>query len=614
MKSLSVFATVSTECIVMNKCTPKELKILKENLYAIQQLDAFGQLPAPGLLELRSLYDGSYQDCNRISGKKYETNYCYLLIIPGKNKNCSSNSSTPSYSSLPVRYAACLPESCDHEQMKNIFNQISIYPFTACNAFCVKNKVEKDITFWGFSFFLMIISTTVILTSSVGYFRETIWGISSAEECYTFMKVLLTFSVWTNSEQILSVKEQKPGHIRSLDCIRFFSTCWVVTVHAFLYFYFADTLEPVLQFPKHFWNHLMLNAPTTWILFYTHRYLRLTPPIITFIWVFIVYGPYIQGVFEATYLNQISLQIKTCRNYWWRNLLFINNFDNSESGSSTACYNISWYLAVDMQLYLIAPIVLVAFYFSLSAGTSLILAGCVGSIITTYLLFEKYDIPADMIGNGDQKYFFDVVYSKPWVRCTPYLIGLLNGYLLAVYGNRKLRLNRIFCFCAWIIAFIIAGFCLFANYDYDRGVHWSIFSRASFYNFHRIGWAFFICWVVGANHMGWSGPINNFMSHPIWQPLGRLSYCAYIVHLVVLYYFLNVGGVLHYYSAWEVCRITIAMISRLEKMLIQFLIGENRTSTSESKRNLYPMRKKELKTPECDVGIEEESVDAVVKF
>ena len=195
--------------------------------------------------------------------------------------------------------------------------------------------------------------------------------------------------------------------------------------------------------------------------------------------------------------------------------MFINNFDNSESGSSTACYNISWYLAVDMQLYLIAPIVLVAFYFSLSAGTTLILAGCVGSIIATYLLFEKYDIPADMIGNVDQKYFFDVVYSKPWVRCTPYLIGLLNGYLLAVYGNRKVRLNRIFCFCGWIIAFIIAGFCLFANYDYDRGVHWSIFSRASFYNFHRIGWAFFICWVVGANHMGWSGPINNFMSHPI---------------------------------------------------------------------------------------------------
>ena len=184
----------------------------------------------------------------------------------------------------------------------------------------------------------MIISTTAILASSVDYFRETIWGISSAEESYTFMKVLLTFSVWTNSEQILSVKEQKPGHIRSLDCIRFFSTCWVVTVHAFLYFYFADTLEPVLQFPKHFWNHLLLNAfvavdtflvlsgivvaymffktrpnkkivssPITWILFYTHRYLRLTPPIITFIWVFIVYGPYIQGVFEASYLSMFSL-------------------------------------------------------------------------------------------------------------------------------------------------------------------------------------------------------------------------------------------------------------------------------------------------------------------
>ena len=37
MKSLQIFATVSTECIVMNKCTVKELKILEENLYAVQR-------------------------------------------------------------------------------------------------------------------------------------------------------------------------------------------------------------------------------------------------------------------------------------------------------------------------------------------------------------------------------------------------------------------------------------------------------------------------------------------------------------------------------------------------------------------------------------------------
>lgn len=37
----------------------------------------------------------------------------------------------------------------------------------------------------------------------------------------------------------------------------------------------------------------------------------------------------------------------------------------------------------------------------------------------------------------------------------------------------------------------------------------------------------------------------------MWAPLGRLSYCAYLVHLLVLYYFLNLSeSTPHYVSIW----------------------------------------------------------------
>ncbi|CAO4378715.1 unnamed protein product [Caenorhabditis nigoni] len=623
MKSLAIFATISAECITMNKCTLKELKLLEDNLYSIQQLDAFGQFPGPGFLEVKTLYDGSYQECQRISGKKYETNYCYMLITPGKNASCAVSNSSSAYSALPFRIATCLPKSCDHQEMIDIFNQITPYPLTACAAFCSKNDVEKDSAFWGFSVFLMVVSTIALLASSVDYIRETVYGIPSTKEKNQLLKILLTFSLWTNAELLMSVKEQKPGFIKSLDCIRLLSMCWVVTGHSFLYYILADTVDPLLNFPKHFWNHLLLNAfvsvdtffvlsgivvaylffkmkpnrklvsnPVTWILFYVHRYLRLTPPVMLFIGFFTVYAPYIQGPFSASELNGMYPQIQGCQKFWWQNLLYINNFDKSDSTQDSSCYGITWYLAVDTQLYLVAPILLVALYFSFAAGTALIVAGCVGSIITTYILFGIYDVPADIIGNGDQNSFFDIAYSKPWIRCPPYLIGLLTGYLLATYGNRKIRLNWVLAVAGWITAFIIAGFCLFATYDYDKGAHWSTFTRATFYNFHRVGWGVFICWVVGANHMGWGGPINNFMSHPIWQPFGRLSYCAYIVHWMVLFYYLNVGGTLHYSSAWEVflyvaipatllsyvlaffwsCLFEVPIL-KLEKMLIESLVG-----------------------------------------
>ncbi|EGT30752.1 hypothetical protein CAEBREN_30793 [Caenorhabditis brenneri] len=295
----------------------------------------------------------------------------------------------------------------------------------------------------------------------------------------------------------------------------------------------------------------MISNPVTWVLFYVHRYLRLTPPMMLFIGFFTVYAPYIQGAFGASEFNTIFEEAALCKTYWWHNLLYFNNFDHTDEKSSKTCYNISWYIAVDTQLYLIAPIVLIALFFSFAAGTAVVTAGCLGSIITTYILFYDYNLSADGFGNGNGNDQNRLVYSKPWIRCPPYLVGLLTGYLLAVYGNRKIRLNWALSICGWIIAFLIARACLFSSYDYDNGSKWSKFSRGTYYNFDRLGWAFFVCWVVGANHMGWGGPINNFMSHPIWQPFGRLSYCAYIVHWMVLYYYLNLGGPVHFTSTWE---------------------------------------------------------------
>lgn len=180
---------------------------------------------------------------------------------------------------------------------------------------------------------MVVIALAASLTD---YIRDTVYGIKSIKERNVFLKILLSFSLWTNAELLLSVKEQKPGFIKSLDCIRLFSMCWVVTGHSFIYLVLSDTFMPVIDFPKHFWNHLLLNAfvsvdtffvlsglvltymffkttpkkkmivnPVTWIMFYVHRYLRLTPPIMLFIGFFTVYAPYIQGPFSASQMSKI---------------------------------------------------------------------------------------------------------------------------------------------------------------------------------------------------------------------------------------------------------------------------------------------------------------------
>ncbi|KIH45767.1 hypothetical protein ANCDUO_24188, partial [Ancylostoma duodenale] len=78
------------------------------------------------------------------------------------------------------------------------------------------------------------------------------------------------------------------------------------------------------------------------------------------------------------------------------------------------------------------------------------------------------------------------------------------------------------------------------------------FVRSSYNNFSRIGWALAVSWVIVANHLGWGGPIATFMDHPLWKPLGRLSYCGYIVHFFIIHYVFDLDDrPSHYVSIWQ---------------------------------------------------------------
>lgn len=85
ISSIEQFTAASSDCLFFKNCTASILNILKDNIYAIQQYDAFAKIPSAGLLEVSLVFDGSYQECHRISGVKYETNYCYVLLVPGRN-------------------------------------------------------------------------------------------------------------------------------------------------------------------------------------------------------------------------------------------------------------------------------------------------------------------------------------------------------------------------------------------------------------------------------------------------------------------------------------------------------------------------------------------------
>lgn len=130
-----------------------------------------------------------------------------------------------------------------------------------------------------------------------------------------------------------------------------------------------------------------------------------------------------------------------CNQYWWRNILYINNW----YPFSQMCMIWSWYLANDMQLYVIAIVLLI-----LSTRFD-ILHHIMGSLINSFIShfrFFKFSVITlclVLLGSWTFAIFvsvhfnyihkvsdpfesFDILYDKPWQRIGPYIMGMYSQF------------------------------------------------------------------------------------------------------------------------------------------------------------------------------------------
>lgn len=55
-----------------------------------------------------------------------------------------------------------------------------------------------------------------------------------------------------------------------------------------------------------------------------------------------------------------------------------------------------------------------------------------------------------------------------------------------------------------------------------------------YYGLGRVVWSIALCYIIFACTNGYGGPINAFLSHPMWQLFSKLSYSVYLVHFSVI--------------------------------------------------------------------------------
>ncbi|KAK3701463.1 hypothetical protein QZH41_014540 [Actinostola sp. cb2023] len=450
---------------------------------------------------------------------------------------------------------------------------------------------------------------------------ETLLNAGNMEPCFTYVpmkkniiiKIFQCFSIITNTKKIMDTKSA-PGAINSINGMRVLSISWVVLGHTMLWLLMdglANNILSAMNIAHRFSFQAIDNAffsvdsffflsgllvgyiglrrmakndgKLPWFKFYFHRIWRLTP---TYMFVILFYATMNRHLNEGP-LWYTQQQPTTCDKYWWTNLLYINNFH--PVGLMTECLGWSWYLANDMQFYVISPLLLYAAYkFKLPGLTVSVGSLLVASFVATGAIMGYYHLPATQamaFTNQTQgpavNNFTNWVYIKPYCRIAPYLVGIILGYvffadkshafvkkLRPVIANAAILIiivviiiiviivlyfqipQTVFFVVGWCIAFIAAFSPLYGVYKVVK-IHPESFTEAEniiYATFSRFSWAVALAWVIYACHTGYGGEhglqltvsmlplglVDKILSARFWMPLSRLTYGTYLVHPIVI--------------------------------------------------------------------------------
>ena len=384
---------------------------------------------------------------------------------------------------------------------------------------------------------------------------------------------MIGFSLYKTVPTVLSTR-QPPSAITSINGMRVISMFWVILSHTFAFDAqgFTNPFDLFSSFPGRFSSQAIMNGYFSvdsffflsgvllayltfremgrrngkfpFIPYYVHRFLRLTPTymfVLFFLWHITVHlgtGTNLLSIFGPD-----SVGAKVCHKYWWTNLLYINNFYPVKFGDQ--CMGWTWYLANDMQFFVISPLLLIPLYMWFPVGVAAIGVVLLGSFGVTGFIAGYYDYPANtlyktLIGQTDRPDFPDEsteIYGKPYCRISPYLVGILLGYIL--YNKYRFtfrrNMNWLIHLSLWALAAILGVTVVYGLYPSWHGHELSTAENVTYYMFSRFVWGLCLAIVVFVCHNGYGGVINRFLSMPFWVPLSRMTFNAYLVHEIILF-------------------------------------------------------------------------------
>ncbi|GMS83046.1 hypothetical protein PENTCL1PPCAC_5221, partial [Pristionchus entomophagus] len=159
------------------------------------------------------------------------------------------------------------------------------------------------------------------------------------------------------------------------------------------------------------------------------------------------------------------------------------------------------------------------------------------------------------------------MYNSPIIRCQTYLIGMAVGWLLQ--NRRKVKIHNLLNLACWPVVLATMLAVTLGLYSEGGGTALPVFWRAMYSSLSRIAWGCCLAWIIIACWYGYGGPINAIMSSTFWVPLGRLTYCGYLMQIPVIMLLSS----LHVSEVWMSSSLEMVVSRYIPNVVVTFIVS-----------------------------------------
>ncbi|KAJ8951677.1 hypothetical protein NQ318_012218 [Aromia moschata] len=451
--------------------------------------------------------------------------------------------------------SVCFPASCTHDDVFHLLRTVIDDKFTFCK---VETGTSPSFNFGMLTAIIILSLFIFMMTGSTMY--DIYCKINKSEPVH---ECLVAFSIHRNGKRVFKTTRSS-SEMLCLNGMRFLSMIWVIVLHTF-----SETAEKKFRkrqgFPKSecclnsAWHNSWESMTVRSGVLAVDSFLIVGGTLLSYNFMakrskvfdekFNIFRHYLHRYISAGLLGNVgspeyrehmnSRVSEHCQKYWWSALLYVQNYVNV----GEICLSHTWYLSVDMQLYLISPLILLPLWKQPKMGVAF-LGLCVSAsiVVPFYVAYEKQLMgmpgifPLEGTLNRYTEYLLDYYY-RTHARATPWFIGVLLGYILyrvKCENLRKPEIKKIVQVILWITCSVVMMICVYGGHVVEKRPY-NRLEDSLFIALVKPAWSLCIMWIILACALGYGGPVNWILSHSVNQIFITFTYSMYIVHLPIIY-------------------------------------------------------------------------------